>query len=342
MTPAPHPAPALVHIPVMLAEVMAALDLGAGAHMVDGTFGAGGYSRAALARGARVTAFDRDPRAIADGERAFSSDEAARITFHVAPFSRMADLAGPQSADAVALDLGFSSLQMDDPSYGLSFRQDGPLDMRLSGSGETAADWLNRASEEEIADVLYRYGEEPAARRIARAIVSDRPFTRTAPLAALIRRVVRARQGEKHGATDPATRSFQAIRIRVNDELAELEHGLAAAEQVLKPGGRLAVVSFHSLEDRIVKRFLRARSAGAGNVSRHLPVAAAPPPAFERPWKAERPGAAEIARNPRARSATLRVAERAPARKPASDTVSAPDTASKRKGRIAWSGTART
>lgn len=307
------------HVPVMLDEVMAALALAPGDHMVDGTYGGGGYSHAALRHGARVTGLDRDPRAIAAAEDAVRAS-GGRLALHVARFSEMADLLGEDSADAVALDLGYSSIQMDDPSYGLSFQADGPLDMRLSGEGESAADWINRASEEEIADVLFRYGEERAARRIARAIVTDRPFTRTAPLAALIRRVVhagqKARSGKaprsRHPQRDPATRSFQAIRIHVNDELGELRAGLHSAERVLKPGGRLAVVSFHSLEDRLVKDFLRARSGGTGSVSRHMPAPEVmAPPAFLRPERARHPQADEILRNPRSRSATLRVARRA-------------------------------
>ncbi len=297
----------LSHIPVMLDEVIAALALEPGQHYVDGTFGGGGYAGAALAAGAVVTGFDQDPRAIA---RARPMVEAAggRLTLVNRRFSAMLEELGEASADAVALDLGFSSLQMDDPSYGLSFQADGPLDMRLSGSGETAADFLNNASEAEIADVLFHYGEETAARRIARAIVADRPFATTAELAGLIRRVVKAPKDQKR---DPATRSFQAIRIRVNDELGELERGLEAAEAVLRPGGRLAVVSFHSLEDRIVKRFLAERSGSLPSGSRHLPqVAVGAEPSFEKPSKAARPSEGEIERNPRARSATLRVARR--------------------------------
>jgi 16S rRNA (cytosine1402-N4)-methyltransferase len=300
---------ALVHIPVLLAEVLAGLELAAGDHMVDGTFGGGGYAAAALRAGARVTGFDRDPRAIA---RAAPMVEAAegRLALVNRSFGQMADELGPDSADAVALDLGFSSIQMDDPAYGLSFQADGPLDMRLSGSGESAADFLNTASEAEIADVLFHLGEEPAARRIARAIVADRPFHGTAELAGLIRRVVKA-GGRVESRRDPATRSFQAIRIRVNDELGELERGLEAAEAVLRPGGRLAVVSFHSLEDRIVKRFLAERSGSLSSGSRHLPLVEADRAAsFDRPAKPVRPGEAELAANPRARSATLRVARR--------------------------------
>jgi 16S rRNA (cytosine1402-N4)-methyltransferase len=301
----------LAHIPVMLDEVMSALALAPGEQMVDGTFGGGGYAAAALGAGARVTGFDRDPRAVTRGAAMVASAGGA-LRLVNRPFSEMADELGEGVADGLALDLGFSSIQMDDPLYGLSFQADGPLDMRLSGSGESAADFLNTASEAEIADVLFHYGEEPAARRLARAIVADRPLHTTAELAGLVRRVVRAGQkGRDDGKRDPATKSFQAIRIRVNDELGELERGLVAAEAVLKPGGRLAVVSFHSLEDRIVKRFLAERSGSLPSGSRHLPDSApARAPSFERPAKAARPSAREIESNPRARSATLRVARR--------------------------------
>ncbi len=286
---------------------MAALAITPGDHVVDGTFGGGGYAAAMLAAGARVTGFDRDPRAIARAD-AMVADAAGRLRLVNRPFAAMADTLGEGAADGVALDLGFSSIQMDDPSYGLSFQSDGPLDMRLSGEGETAADFLNCATEAEIADVLYRYGDEQGSRRIARAIVADRPFTTTAELAGLIRRVLKQPRDVKR---DPATRSFQAIRIRVNDELGELERGLVAAEAVLKPGGRLAVVSFHSLEDRIVKRFLAERSGSLPAGSRHMPEAGPlQAPSFERPDKARRPGAREIEANPRSRSATLRVARR--------------------------------
>ena len=293
------------HIPVMLDEVIAGLGAGAGQIIVDGTLGGGGYAEAFLRRGARVEAFDRDPRAIA-GAAPLAARHAG-LALHHATFQHMADVLGEASVDGVALDLGYSSIQMDDPAYGLSFQHDSPLDMRLSGSGPTAADFINHAAEGEIADVLFHYGEEPAARRIARAIVADRPFHTTGQLAALIRRVVKTRPDHKR---DPATRSFQALRICVNDEFTELEQGLVAAEKVLKPGGHLAVVSFHSLEDRIVKLFLATRSGSLGAGSRHLPATAPRPPSFDRPEKPRRPGSHEVAANPRARSATLRVARR--------------------------------
>lgn len=298
------------HVSVMPGEALAALAIIAGEHVVDGTFGGGGHAAAALAAGARVTGFDRDPRAVARGQAMVEASGGA-LRLVNATFATMADELGEASADAVLLDLGYSSIQMDDPVYGLSFQADGPLDMRLSGSGESAADFLNTADEAEIADVLFYYGDEPAARRIARAVVADRPFYTTGEFAGLVRRVVKAGKGKVDHKRDPATRSFQAVRIRVNDELGELERGLAAAEAVLKPGGRLAVISFHSLEDRIVKQFLAERSGSLPTGSRHLPeLTDAREPSFERPMKAGRPSAAEVESNPRARSATLRVARR--------------------------------
>jgi len=221
---------------------------------------------------------------------------------------------GVQKVDGVALDIGVSSMQFDQAARGFSFRLDGPLDMRMSQEGRSAADFVNEADEGEIADVLYLYGEERQSRRVARAIVAARPLSTTGELA----RVVRKALGHRPGAPkDPATRSFQAIRIHVNGELDELDAGLAAAEALLRPGGRLAVVTFHSLEDRKVKHFLREASGGGQATSRHLPqVAAGPEPRFAQVAKAVRPGEAELSVNPRARSATLRSAVRtsAPAR----------------------------
>jgi 16S rRNA (cytosine1402-N4)-methyltransferase len=298
------------HAPVLLAEVLAALSLEPGETAVDGTFGAGGYTRALLGAGARVIAFDRDPDAIAEG--APLADEAGeRLTLVPERFAGMAGALaarGVDRVDAVALDIGVSSMQLDRAERGFSFQEDGPLDMRMGQDGPSAADFLNGADEDEIADVIFHLGDEPKARRIARAIVAARPLTRTGELAAICRRVLGARPGEKR---DPATRTFQAIRIRVNAELDELEGGLAAAETVLRAGGRLAVVTFHSAEDRIVKRFLRQRSGGDPAGSRHLPAAAATRmPSFEAVAKPVRAGEAEVRRNPRARSATLRVARR--------------------------------
>jgi 16S rRNA (cytosine1402-N4)-methyltransferase len=206
------------------------------------------------------------------------------------------------------MDIGVSSMQLDQAERGFSFQQDGPLDMRMAGEGMTAAEWLNDAEEAEIADVLFNFGEEPRARRVAKAIVSARPLTRTSELANVVRKALGHRP---HDKKDPATRTFQAVRIFINRELDELAEGLAAAERVLKPGGRLAVVTFHSLEDRLVKRFLRERSGSEPAGSRHRPaVGPRAEPSFEAPAKAVKPGEAELARNPRARSATLRVARR--------------------------------
>lgn len=301
-------APATPHVPVLLAEVLDALAIAPGEVHVDGTFGAGGYSSAMAQAGARVFAFDRDPDAIREGQ---SLADAHAIALVPGEFSRMAELLaerGVTTVSGITLDIGVSSMQLDRPERGFSFQADGPLDMTMAQGGMSAADFLNTAPEEEIADVIYRYGEEPRSRRVARAIVEARPLERTAQLAAVVRRAL----GHKpHDKKDPATRTFQAIRIHVNRELEELERGLEAAEALLEEGGRLAVVTFHSLEDRIVKQFLRNRSGGEGAGSRHLPQrAAGPAPTFAKPARAVRPGEAELARNPRARSATLRSAVR--------------------------------
>ena len=271
--------------------------------MVDATFGAGGYARALLQRGARVIAFDRDPDAVAAG-RAANLDGLTLVEGEFSALDRAADA----PVDGVTMDVGVSSMQLDQAARGFSFQADGPLDMRMSQSGPSAADFVNTADEGEIADVIFRYGDEPKSRRIARAIVAARPLTRTGELATVVRRALGHRP---HDKKDPATRTFQALRIHVNRELDELADGLAAAERALKPGGRLAVVTFHSLEDRLVKRFLRDRGGAAPAGSRHLPVAGeARAPSFEAVGKAVRPGEAELARNPRARSATLRTARR--------------------------------
>jgi 16S rRNA (cytosine1402-N4)-methyltransferase len=216
---------------------------------------------------------------------------------------------GISAVDGVALDVGLSSMQVDQPERGFSFQADGPLDMRMEQAGPTAADWLNKAEESEIAGVIFRYGEEPKSRRIARAIVAGRPIERTGQLAEIVRRAAGHRPGAKK---DPAAQVFQAIRIHLNEELHELEGGLEAAEDVLKPGGRLAVVTFHSLEDRLVKNFLRERSGAAPAGSRHRPAPSGPGlrPSFEAVAKPVRPSAEEVRANPRARSATLRVARR--------------------------------
>lgn len=300
------------HTPVLLDEVMAALALGAGDVYVDATLGAGGYLRAALGHGlAHAYGFDRDPAAHAlNAELA----GAAGTTLIRRAFADMvAALAeqGVSAVDAIAFDIGVSSMQIDEAQRGFSFQADGPLDMRMSQEGPSAADFVNSASEAEIADVLYHLGDERGSRRIARAIVADRPLTRTGELAALIRRVLGPSRLRGEPGKDPATRSFQALRIHVNDELGQLDAGLSAAEQLLKPGGRLAVVSFHSAEDRRVKAFLRERSGSDPAGSRHMPQAApSRAPSFQKPAKAVRASAAEIARNPRARSATLRSAVR--------------------------------
>ena len=304
----PNQAP---HVPVLVDQVIAALGLQQAAVAVDGTFGAGGYTRAMLGAGAgRVIAFDRDLDAIADGD-SLVPDAAGRLTLITERFSQMdralADR-GIETVDAIALDIGVSSMQLDRADRGFSFSADGPLDMRMSKSGLTAAEFLNSADEAEIARILKEYGEEPRARAIARAIVAARPVERTAELAAIVRRAAGFRPGTK---TDPATRTFQAIRIHLNAELDELEQGLAAAERALAPGGRLAVVTFHSLEDRIVKRFFRERSGGTPAGSRHRPEQHDPrEPTFERVAKPVSPTERELAANPRARSARLRSAVR--------------------------------
>jgi 16S rRNA (cytosine1402-N4)-methyltransferase len=302
------------HDPVLLAEVLAALAPRDGALYVDGTFGRGGYASALLAAAeCRVFAIDRDPTAIAAGE-ALARRYQPRLTLTEGRFGEMAALlarAGIGSVSGIVLDLGPSSPQLDEAARGFSFRFDGPLDMRMERHGSTAADLVNTLSEGALADLIYLYGEERFSRRIARAILTARvkaPIGRTGELAAIVRGVVPA----EPGGIDAATRTFQALRIAVNDELGELERGLAAAETLLAPGGRLAVVSFHSLEDRRVKEFLRARSSAAPRGSRHLPAAADGPAASFAllTRKPIRPGAEEVTRNPRARSARLRAAER--------------------------------
>ena len=296
------------HIPVLLDEVLEALAIVPGETHVDGTFGAGGYSRAMAAKGARVIAFDRDPDAIREGQAVAVAND---ILLIAGEFSRMRELLAEQGIESVSgltLDIGVSSMQLDRADRGFSFQADGPLDMTMSQAGMNAADFLNEAAEEEIADVIYRYGDEPKSRRVARAIVEARPLERTGQLATVVRKAL----GHKpHDKKDPATRTFQAIRIHVNRELEELELALEAAEALLEEGGRLAIVTFHSLEDRIVKQFLRNRSGGDSGGSRHMPErAAGPQPTFAKPAKAVKAGEAELARNPRARSATLRAAIR--------------------------------
>ncbi|MGN6156283.1 MAG: 16S rRNA (cytosine(1402)-N(4))-methyltransferase RsmH [Sphingomicrobium sp.] len=303
------------HTPVLLDEVIDALQLQPGETVVDGTFGAGGYARAMLAVGVgRVIGFDRDPDAIAEGRSLVPDPRLTLVEERFSQMDRVLADRGIGPVDAIALDIGVSSMQLDRAERGFAFSADGPLDMRMDQSGPTAAEFLNQADEAEIARILREYGEEPRARTIARAIVAARPIERTGELAAIVRRAVGYRQGQK---SDPATRTFQAIRIHLNSELDELEQGLVAAERSLRPGGRLAVVTFHSLEDRIVKRFFRERSGGTPAGSRHRPVLAdLNEPTFEKVAKAVSPTERELAGNPRSRSARLRSATRtsAPAR----------------------------
>lgn len=305
--------PVAAHVPVLLEPILAAARPVRGVWL-DGTFGAGGYARGLLDEGAaRVIAIDRDPTALA-AAGTWAGHYADRLTPVAGTFGaldRIAAEAGAPRLDGVVLDVGVSSMQIDRAERGFSFQKDGPLDMRMGGDGPTAADLVNRAPEAELADILFQFGEERASRRIARAIVAARasaPFTSTLQLAGLIERhLPRPKPGQPHAAT----RSFQALRIAVNDELGELARGLVAAEAALAPGGLLAVVTFHSLEDRVVKRFLQARGGEAPRGSRHAPQAEADAPRFAlTPRKAILPTAAEIAANPRARSAKLRLARR--------------------------------
>ncbi len=305
------PAP---HMPVMLREVIAALNPKAEGLYVDGTFGRGGYTRALLtATSMRVVGIDRDPEAIAAGQ-SMVQDFAPRFKLLQGVFGDMESLLATENVaavDGVTLDLGVSSPQLDQAERGFSFQDDGPLDMRMSRSGATAADIVNATAERELADLIFKYGEERHSRRVAKRIVAERattPFTSTRQLASVVRQAVpRSADG-----IDPATRTFQALRIAVNDELGELERGLRAAERLLKPQGRLAIVSFHSLEDRCVKDFLRQRSADAPRASRHAPAndRVAPPSFRLLNRKPQLPSESDIAVNPRARSARLRVAER--------------------------------
>jgi 16S rRNA (cytosine1402-N4)-methyltransferase len=299
----------------MLTEVLAVLSPRDGGVYVDGTFGAGGYSRAILeAADCIVWAIDRDPDAIRRGED-LAAAYPGRLRLVHGRFGEMAALLRDSNVtlvDGIALDLGVSSPQLDEAERGFSFRADGPLDMRMGGEGPTAADTVNSLAEDELAGIIYRLGEERHSRRVARAIVAARreaPITRTLALADVVRRAVpRSRDG-----IDPATRTFQALRIHVNDELGELDRALVAAESLLAPGGRLAVVAFHSLEDRRVKAFLRARAGASPRTSRHLPAAQeegrAPTFSLIR-GGVLKPSKEEVASNPRSRSARLRAAER--------------------------------
>ncbi|MEZ5725946.1 MAG: 16S rRNA (cytosine(1402)-N(4))-methyltransferase RsmH [Paracoccaceae bacterium] len=310
------------HIPVLIDPLIRAVEPVAGI-WVDGTFGAGGYTRRLLEAGAgTVIGIDRDPQ-VFDMAAAWAGDYGDRLRLVEGTFSDLDRLAGGP-VDGVVLDLGVSSMQLDQAERGFSFLRDGPLDMRMGAEGPSAAELLNTASEAEIADVLYHYGEERASRRIARAIVAARPLETTAQLAEVVAsQLPRAKPGQSH----PATRSFQAIRIWVNDEFGQLAEGLAAAERALKPGGKLAVVSFHSLEDRVVKRFLQSRAATAGGGSRHAPAEAVDAPTFTQPHRrAIGADEAELAVNPRARSAFLRLGIRteAPARDLDRDAIALP------------------
>ena len=302
------------HIPVLLHEALAALEPQRGGAFLDATFGAGGYSRALLSYPeTRVIALDRDPTAIAAGAELVAQAQ-GRFTLVEARFSQLEQVARAQGLaplDGVVFDIGVSSMQFDEAERGFSFRGDGPLDMRMEGRGPSAADIVNTADEETLADILYFFGEERASRRIARAIVHDRatqPFETTRALAGMIERVAPNRPGDIH----PATKSFQALRIAVNDELGELLAGLAGAERVLAEGGRLAVVTFHSLEDRIVKQFLSERCGRGETGSRRLPGEVAPPtPSFMCEGRQPiAPTREETDANPRARSAKLRYATR--------------------------------
>ncbi len=302
------------HNPVMLAEVMAALEPGPDTMIVDGTFGAGGYSRAFLEAGAQVLGLDRDPAAAAFAEP-LSQASGGKLHFVRSRFSELEDALagiGRDRCDGVALDLGVSSMQIDQPERGFSFMRDGPLDMRMGGEGPSAAELVNTEDQAELARLFFVYGEERQSRRIAAALVrhrQEKPFARTLELAEAVERAVGGRRG---APIHPATRVFQALRIAVNEELSELEDGLDAAERALRSGGRLAVVTFHSLEDRIVKSFLANRCGRRPGESRHRPPAAAgPEPTFNLLFNSARQAsAAETAGNPRARSAKLRAAVR--------------------------------
>lgn len=296
------------HVPVMLAEVLEALRPKVSETVIDGTFGAGGYSRAILARGADLVAIDRDPEAFSEAAR-MAEVFSGRMKAVRGRFGDVAEIAAAETddgkVDGVVLDVGVSSMQIDEADRGFSFNKDGPLDMRMGDEGPTAADVVNRMKVGDLARIFNFLGEERHAGRIARAIEArraERPFQRTLDLAQLVGRVVGRHPSDR---IDPATRVFQALRIFVNDELGELAQALVGAEKVLKPQGRLVVVSFHSLEDRIVKRFLRDRSEAASG-SRHLPDAPARTLTFESRNRPISAGEGEIAVNPRARSAKLR------------------------------------
>ena len=334
--------PAVPHIPVLITEALAALSLKPGGRYLDGTFGAGGYARALLEAvpDTCLLALDRDPTAIAAGADLVAA-MAGRLTLAQALFGELAEEAerfDMVPLDGVVLDIGVSSMQLDRAERGFSFRQDGPLDMRMAAHGQSAADLVNEGEEALLANIIFHYGEERRARAVARAIVEARrraPITTTKQLADLVAGIVWAEPNAAH----PATRTFQALRIAVNDELGELVAALHAAEQVLAPGGRLAVVTFHSLEDRIVKQFLASRSGRAPAGSRHGPASVPEPATFTLVHRGPiAPSEAECAANPRARSAKLRAAERTQAAPRARDAgiaalASLPEPQSRRRGR---------
>lgn len=313
------------HIPVLLDEVIEALSPVEGGIYIDGTFGAGGYSRAILEKAdTQVIAFDRDPDAIREGG-ALVEKYKGRLRLVNDCFSNIAhhlDALDIKAVDGMVFDIGVSSMQIDRPERGFSIQADGPLDMRMAQAGLSAEEFLNNAQEKDIADVLYLYGEERQSRRVARAIVAARPLTTTFQLAKVIRQSLGYRPFDKK---DPAAHCFQAIRIHLNRELDELKDGLQTAERFLKAKGCLAVVTFHSLEDRIVKHFMREHSGQTGQVSRHQPLIPQQNPVFfSKPARPVRAGEAELARNPRARSATLRAVYRTET--PFSEDISRPDT----------------
>ena len=297
------------HVPVLLEESISALNIREDKTYVDGTFGRGGHSQAILARlgvRGRLFALDQDPAAIS--HRALEDPRLELIHARFSTMRHALAARGVREVAGILLDLGVSSPQLDDPARGFSFAREGPLDMRMDTTrGRTAAEWLDRADEKEIREVIFRYGEERFAKSIAAAIVAARPVGTTGQLAAIVGRAVRTREPGQH----PATRTFQAVRIFINQELEELEVTLPRAVELLEPGGRLAVVSFHSLEDRIVKNFMRERST-ADKLPKAVPVRARdlPQPEMRIVGKAIKPSAAEVKRNPRARSAVLRVAEK--------------------------------
>lgn len=296
------------HIPVLLDEVAAAFAPLAGRRVVDGTFGAGGYSRALLEAGADVIAIDRDPNVKPHAEK-LAADFPGRFHFVPGTFSELDALAAPHgSIHGVVLDIGVSSMQLDESERGFSFMREGPLDMRMSQSGESAADLVNNLGQDDLANLLYAFGEERKSRRIAQFIVAAReiaPITTTLELARIVEKAI----GRKPGDVHPATRSFQALRIAVNGEFDQLVEGLFAAERLLGEGGVLAVVTFHSLEDRIVKRYFDPDKGGPAQ-SRHLPQVKVEPRRWSPVAKAIKPGPAELDRNPRARSSVLRSAVR--------------------------------